>query len=575
MKRLVALVAVLSLVLLSVTAFGRPGGGQSFSGGSRSGSSTSGGSRSFGGSSSSSSGSSRSFGGSSTSSSGSSRSTSSTSTSSGSSWSSTSSGSSYTGSTTSSSGSSYSSSPPSYYADSGGSSHKFLWFLLGLGILLFVFWGYGKYKQGRDQEWVARAQAEARIEAARQRRWASIAEALAGLRAADDGFSFVLFEDFLYALYAEAHFARGKQGGLESLGAYLSAGARQKLAYISNAEVTAVVIGGMKVVDIITMSNEPFVYVTVVFTTNVSERASGGGEAAFYLEERWSLKRSTLVKSRPPQRARTIDCPNCGAPRDKTVGGKCGYCGAAPTEGASDWYVDDVTVLHREARGPMLTGTTEEVGTDLPTVVAPDVNAHLAALQREDPTFVWPAFLARIERAFAAFHASWSAQDLTAVRPYLTDNLFELQRYWVSTYQAQRLRNVTEGARIVTIHLARITRDKWFHAITVRVFASCLDYTLDANNAIVGGTRDKTRDYSEYWTFVRGVGTKGTPRSDGACPSCGAPIGTINRPASAGRAARRSRAASSTGCSRASNKTKSTKPAADGRRPAVAPSAST
>ena len=38
MKRLVALVIVVSLALLSVTAFGRPGGGQSFSG-SRSGSS--------------------------------------------------------------------------------------------------------------------------------------------------------------------------------------------------------------------------------------------------------------------------------------------------------------------------------------------------------------------------------------------------------------------------------------------------------------------------------------------------------------------------------------------------------
>lgn len=33
---------------------------------------------------------------------------------------------------------------------------------------------------------------------------------------------------------------------------------------------------------------------------------------------------------------------------------------------------------------------------------------------------------------------------------------------------------------------------------------------------------------SEYWTFVRGVATKGTPRSDGACPSCGAPIGALD-----------------------------------------------
>lgn len=539
MKRLVAVVVALSLALLTVTAFGRPGGGQSFSG-SRSGSSsssTSGGSRSYGGSSSSSSGSSRSssWGGSSTSSSGgSSYRSSSTSSSGGSSWStsSSSSGGSYSGSTTSSSGSSYSSSgsstPSSYYAEDSGSSHKFLWFLLGFGVLLFAFFIYGKLAEGRNNEWIARGEAENRAELARRRRWASIEQALAGLRSADDAFSFVLFEDFLYALYAEAHFARGKANGLDLLSAYLSYEARAKLQAISSAPVTAVVIGGMKIVEIESVEGEPYVYATIVFTTNVSERSSDGSEQAYYHEERWVLRRSTSAVSRPPQRARTIDCPSCGAPRDKTVGGKCGYCGAASTEGGSDWFVRDVYVNMREARGPMLTGTTEEVGTELPTVVAPDVNAQFAAIQREDPSFGWPAFLARIERTFAAFHASWSAQELSSVRPYLTDNLFELQRYWVATYQAQKLRNVTEGARIVTVHLARVTRDKYFHAITVRVFASCLDYTLDANDRVVGGTRSKTRDYSEYWTFVRGVGTKGAPRSDGACPSCGAPIGSIN-----------------------------------------------
>jgi hypothetical protein len=300
---------------------------------------------------------------------------------------------------------------------------------------------------------------------------------------------------------------------------------------LPNVPVSAVVIGGMRVESVETTFGEPLVRANVVFTTNLSERANAAptaAEQAFYMEERWTIVRDLRAKSRPPERARTIDCPSCGAPRDKTIGGKCGYCGAAPTEGGNDWYVQDLTVLHREARGPMLTGTTEEVGTDLPTVVAPDVKAQLETLQREDPSFTWPAFIARVERTFAAFHASWSAQDLSGVRPYLTDNLYELQRYWVSAYQQQRLRNVTEGARIVTVHLARVTRDRWFHAITVRVYASCLDYTTDANGAIVGGNRQKPRDYSEYWTFVRGVGTKGTPRSDGACPSCGAPLTGVN-----------------------------------------------
>jgi len=163
----------------------------------------------------------------------------------------------------------------------------------------------------------------------------------------------------------------------------------------------------------------------------------------------------------------------------------------------------------------------------MPTI-APDVKIQLTNLNVEDTMWSWQAFLGRVERTFAAFHASWSAQELSGVRPYLSDNLFDLQRYWVSAYQAQKLRNVTEGARILTVHLARVTRDKFFHAITVRVFASCVDYTLDANGNVASGSRDKTRDYSEYWTFIRGVATKGTARSDNACPSCGAPLTAIN-----------------------------------------------
>ena len=79
----------------------------------------------------------------------------------------------------------------------------------------------------------------------------------------------------------------------------------------------------------------------------------------------------------------------------------------------------------------MLTGTTEEVGTDLPTVVAPNAKTRFDALRQADPSVTWPAFIARVEATFRAFHESWCAQDLHAVRPYLSDNLFGLQTYWV------------------------------------------------------------------------------------------------------------------------------------------------
>jgi hypothetical protein len=404
----------------------------------------------------------------------------------------------------------------------------FVVFAVGALLVLAVvlYWRWRDRRQ--NAEWEARVNAEAEEEV-RNTRHANVKAALEAIRSEDDAFSYVLFEDFLYALYGEAHTARGK-GTIEQLAAYFAPEARARLASSSGAErpreVSTIVIGGMRVESIET--EQRCVRLEVVFTSNMTETDAAGAQQAYYVEERWTLVREAAARSREPARARAIGCPSCGAPLDKTVAAKCGYCGATPKGGEQDWFVVDIDVLSREARAPMLTGTTEEVGTDWPTVVAPDARKELEALRERDPAFSWPAFVQRVERVFHAFHRSWSAQDLQGVRPYLSDNLFELQQYWVRAYKAQGLRNLTENPTVVTVHLARITRDKFFEAVTVRVFASCVDYTVDRNGEVVGGDRSKTREYSEYWTFIRGVGKTGAPRSDGNCPSCGAPLTDVN-----------------------------------------------
>jgi hypothetical protein len=398
--------------------------------------------------------------------------------------------------------------------------------LFGLPLLLVVL--YILYSRWREDQRLAHWEATQQEEedaVVRATRHANVTAALAAIRSDDDAFSFVLLEDFLYALYAEAHTARAN-GALETLAPYLSTAARATLAALPANGIEGIVIGGMRTESISTLGAS--VLLDVVFTSNLAEKDFVGKPAAVYMEERWRLSRDASAKSRPPSRSRLIGCPSCGAPLDKTIGEKCGYCGAVSKPRELDWYVERVDILQREARGPMLTGTTEEVGTDWPTVVDPDAKKEVERLRARDPGFVWPAFVSRVGVVFSAFHTSWSSQDLSAVRPYLSDNLFELQQYWVRAYQLQGLRNQTENPVIVTVHLARVTQDRFFDAVTVRVFASCLDYTTDANGQIVAGDRQKPREYSEYWTFIRGAGKSATPRSDGACPSCGASLAGIN-----------------------------------------------
>ena len=114
------------------------------------------------------------------------------------------------------------------------------------------------------------------------------------------------------------------------------------------------------------------------------------------------------------------------------------------------------------------------------------------------------------------------------MRPYLSDNLFQSQLYWIDAYKRQHLVNRTDGARIVSVHLCRVVSDARYDAVTARVFATGLDYTVNEAGEVVGGNKERPRPYSEYWTLIRGVDRSGAPRATPECPNCGGASLAVN-----------------------------------------------
>ena len=218
--------------------------------------------------------------------------------------------------------------------------------------------------------------------------------------------------------------------------------------------------------------------VRVRYESNYTEVAKNGSEQSYYAVEEWALSRARGVQSRTPDRARIFACPSCGAPLDAVTAGTCAHCGKLASSGQFDWVVREIRLVSRTPRGPMLTGDTPEAGTDLPTIVDPQAGNAIGRSSRQDPALTWQAFQARVALIFGEFQIAWSARDLTRMRAYLSDRLFETQAFWVEAYKKQGLRNVTENARILQLELARVDRDRFFDAITLRVWATSLDYTL-------------------------------------------------------------------------------------------------
>jgi hypothetical protein len=348
------------------------------------------------------------------------------------------------------------------------------------------------------------------------------------LQKLDPDFSRAVFEDFLYALYAEAHAGRSAERKAE-LSAYLSseaASALEKLHHGASA-VEQIIIGAMDLSPIsltYPVGRDPRAEAEVTWEVNYSE-TGGGKTRSFYAKERWSLSRRAAARSRAPELARSFHCPSCAAPLGEVRGNTCSHCGQQVDTGEFDWIVTELAVLQRIERPPILTTEVAEQGTDFATIVDPGRDAALQTLAERDPAFLEKAFLARVKLIFGELQVAWSERDWTRARPFVSDALFQMERAYVEAYRAARLRNITESARIERCTIVKAATDRYYDAITVRLFAVSLDYTLaDDGGRLVTGSRDTPRRYSEYWTLIRGVGATGAARVDKLCPNCGAAL---------------------------------------------------
>jgi hypothetical protein len=291
--------------------------------------------------------------------------------------------------------------------------------------------------------------------------------------------------------------------------------------------VTAVVIGAIRPQQVTVPppeSGKTNVWVVLDIESNVTT-GDAGSERNVYVRETWDLARNAAVRSPPPEAVRSFHCPHCGAPFASSGDDRCRYCGEVVSGGRFDWTVMTIREVRTEPRPPALTGTVEEQGNDLPTVVQPGLMANRDALLHEDPATTEEALAARLQLLYEHLNLAWTDRDLASVRPYVSDSLYNYLQYWLDAYRRQGLRNVLERMRITRLELVKVVRDRWFDAVTFRFWATGRDTTVRVDTGeLVGGRPQHNRDYTEYWTLIRGAGVRGAPRSDKACPSCGAEL---------------------------------------------------
>jgi hypothetical protein len=344
---------------------------------------------------------------------------------------------------------------------------------------------------------------------------------LARLMADDANFSFPYFADFTYALFSEVHKARGKNR-LADYSSYLSENAISQLHMLAPQiqECKGIVVGGWSILRA-SLKMDGNIEVRVAFEANYSEIVAEK-ETRWYAREVWAFTRKAGVQSKAPDEMSVKACPNCGAPLEYSGPRVCKSCGQKIDDGSFNWFVSEV-IVRREARPPLLQSDSEEVGTDLPTQYARDFEEQFALYQKSHPEFALPAFIARASEIFVTIQRAWSERKWEVARPYESDRLFLSHYYWIEEYKRQGLRNSLGDVRIGRIEPAALVQDRFATTLTVRIYASMIDITVNEAGQVMSGSSKAPRVFSEYWTFLRGQGAAGKPMAKfGHCPSCGA-----------------------------------------------------
>ena len=156
-----------------------------------------------------------------------------------------------------------------------------------------------------------------------------------------------------------------------------------------------------------------------------------------------------------------------------------------------------------------------------------DVEQSPAAIPAEfmqrNPSFNEAGFHAKVITAFMDIQSAWMKQDLSGVRKWISDGVWQRFNTQFITMQALGQKNLMDEIRVKKTIIADVQQDGAYDIIDVGIHFTMID-----NFVTEGYPQLSTEGYLEnveYWTFIR---KSGIPENDifhsQNCPSCGAQL---------------------------------------------------
>ncbi|HOD14581.1 MAG TPA: TIM44-like domain-containing protein [Spirochaetota bacterium] len=159
------------------------------------------------------------------------------------------------------------------------------------------------------------------------------------------------------------------------------------------------------------------------------------------------------------------------------------------------------------------------------------------AFIKNSPDFNEEVFKNNVRDAFMKIQKAWEAQDLSQIRKFISDGVYQRFNTQFKMMQLLKQKNTITNINIKNIYIDRVDVDGLYDIIQTAIHASVTDnFTSELDPSLNQGG---TEEFVEYWSFLK---KRGKPRTDiyqtDQCPNCGAPLpadmGEVSKCASCG-----------------------------------------
>lgn len=156
-----------------------------------------------------------------------------------------------------------------------------------------------------------------------------------------------------------------------------------------------------------------------------------------------------------------------------------------------------------------------------------DETAAVNRVQANDPEFSADKFKTFVGEIFISVQEAWENKDMSKVRPFESNALFNTHQRQIQEYVDQRKSPHLDMQNVRSITIANYRVDGNQEVMIVKLDASLLDYTTDDDSGkVIEGSRTHHQHRSYRLEFIRSLGVKtevGKDLMTTNCPNCGAP----------------------------------------------------